>query len=112
MVHHLANPSAFFNHLYKYLKPGGYIIIQDIYTSFVMKFLLRVMRHEGWSYDVDVFSKDAICNNKDDSLSANCAIPELLLDNKENFEKTFTGFRIIKKENNEVLLFPLRWSNL
>ena len=107
MIHHLANPHRFFSSLHDALKPGGLVIIQDIYTSLLMRILLRVMRHEGWSYDVDVFDPSTIANNPDDPWSANCAIPELLFHGTRPFEEEFPGFSVIKNERNECLVFPL-----
>ena len=78
MIHHLANPATFFDSLAKKLKPGGRIIIQDIYTCLLMKIVLRLMRHEGWSDSVNVFDRSAICNDPSDAWSANCSIPKLL----------------------------------
>jgi hypothetical protein len=47
------------------------------------------MRHEGWSYDVDVFDSLTISNDPRDPLSANCAIPEQLFRELDHFEKRF-----------------------
>jgi hypothetical protein len=76
------------------LKPGGRIIIQDIYTSTIMKVALRVMRHEGWSEEVNVFDRAAVCNDPDDPWSANCSIPKLLFWGGESSSRKFlcTGF--------------------
>ena len=89
MIHHLYNPNNFLKSAIDCLKPGGLIIISEINTSFICKLMLRVMRHEGWSYDVDVFSSDSICNNPSDLWSANCAISEMLFSNEKRFENHF-----------------------
>lgn len=107
MIHHIASPVRFFNGVSRVLKPGGLIVISDIYTSWLMKLMLRVMRHEGWSYDVKIFSPDSIANDPDDPWSANCAIPELLFKNTEDFEKAFPEFEVIYKKLTECLIFPL-----
>lgn len=78
MIHHISNPSSFLDNVKKKLKPGGRIIIQDIYTCFLMKTVLRLMRHEGWSDEVDIFDRNAVCNDPSDPWSANCSIPKLL----------------------------------
>lgn len=106
MIHHLANPRIFFEQIQKKLKPGGRIIIRDIYTGSMMKIVLRIMRHEGFSDKVNVFDRNAICNSPDDPWSANCSIPKLLFF-KGDFEKEFPCFRILKKEYNECLMFFL-----
>ena len=107
MIHHIAQPMKFFADLQKVLKPGGLVLINEIHTSLSMRLLLKVMSHEGWSYDVDVFDKDAIANDPRDPWSANCAIPQLLFRDKAAFEANAKGFRIERYELNECVIFPL-----
>jgi SAM-dependent methyltransferase len=107
MIHHMAKPVTFFKKVYPVLKPGGRIIIQDLNTALMLRLMLRAMRHEGWSYDIDVFDENAVTNDPKDPWSANCAIPELLFDSSEQFERAVPGFRVVKNELNECLLFPL-----
>lgn len=107
MIHHLANPVRFFNVVRSKLKPGGILLIQDLHTSLMLRVLLRLMRHEGWSYDINVFDEAAIANDPSDPWSANCAIPELLFRNQQTFMKEISGLRILKNRLNESLLFPL-----
>ena len=107
MIHHLANPKLFFEGAHRVLKQGGLIVISEINTSFVMRFLLWLMRHEGWSYDINVFDRSAVANDPRDPWSANCAIPELLFQNKDRFEKECPGFEVILNEITEFMIFPL-----
>ena len=107
MIHHLANPKQFFTQALKKLKPNGLIIISEIETSFITRLLLKAMRHEGWSYKVDVFSPTEVANDPHDAWSANCAIPELLFKNTARFEKEFAGVKVILNELTEFLVFPL-----
>lgn len=106
-IHHFAKPFLFFEECKRVLRPGGYILISEIHTSLLMRFLLRVMRHEGWSYEPDVFDENTIANDASDPWSANCAIPELLFSNSKKFENNFDGLEIVKNEVHECLLFPL-----
>lgn len=107
MIHHLASPMRFFEQLAKAVKPGGVVLINEIHTSLIMRFLLWAMRHEGYSYDVDVFDKDAIANDPRDPWGANCAIPQLLWRDRARFEREVPWFRIQRYELNECLIFPL-----
>ncbi|MDA8698178.1 methyltransferase domain-containing protein [Rhodopirellula sp.] len=107
MIHHLATPVVFFREMARILKPGGIIVIQEINTSLVMRALLRLMRHEGWSYDVDVFDEKVISNDPRDPWSANCAIPQLLFSNPMEFERNISDFRILRNELCEGMIFPL-----
>lgn len=107
MIHHMAKPVTFFKQIHPLLRDGGRIVIQDLNTALLMRALLFAMRHEGWSYDVDVFDENAVTNDPNDPWSANCAIPELLFASTERFESAVPGFRVVKNELNECLLFPL-----
>ena len=72
-----------------------------------MRFLLRLMRHEDWSYDVNVFNEHEIVNDKADLWSANCAAPELLFNDISAFEREFTSLKIERNELCECLIFPI-----
>lgn len=105
MIHHVPYPTQFFQEMRRILKPGGVLLIQEINTSFFMRFVLRLMRHEGYSYKVDVFNSAQICTDENDLWSANCAIPNLLFDDMRAFEKHFPYFKAEKKGFSEFFLF-------
>ena len=63
-------------------------------TSFFMRFLLRAMRHEGYSYNIDIFNLESVVNDKRDLWSANCAVPEVLFNDIKDFENYFTNLKI------------------
>jgi SAM-dependent methyltransferase len=104
-IHHLAFPHIFLHETLRILKPNGKLIIQDIYTSFCMRLILKLMRHEGFNEKIDVFNKTIQCNIPEDPWSANCSIPKLLFSNNEVFEKTFLEYRIIHYKRVEFLKF-------
>ena len=106
-IHHFYSPHKFFVECERVLKKDGKILIQEINTSLMMRFLLRLMRHEGWSYDVDVFDPNAIVNHESDLWSANCAVPEMLFKKNSKFEKVFPKFKVSRNEPCECLIFPL-----
>ncbi len=106
-IHHFYNPSKFFIECLRVLKKGGYILISEINTSFFMRLLLRVFRHEGYSYDVDIFNEESIVNDKNDLWSANCAVPEMLFTNEKKFEDYYKGLEVQLNEPCEFMIFPL-----
>ena len=106
-IHHFYNPAKFFREVERVLKGGGLLLISEINTSLLMRIILKLMRHEGYSYNVDVFNYQTICNDKDDLWSANCAIPELLFEDEQKFSSFFTGLKIEYQKNTEFLIFPL-----
>jgi putative flippase GtrA/SAM-dependent methyltransferase len=106
-IHHFYSPYKFFKESERVLKNGGVILIQEINTSFLMRFLLWLMRHEGWSYDVNVFDEHEVVNDKCDLWSANCAVPELLFNDVLAFEREFSLLIIELNKLCECLVFPI-----
>lgn len=106
-IHHMYSPLKFFKECNRVLKNDGLLLIQEINTSLLMRLLLKINKHEGWSYEVDVFNENEIANDPNDIWSANCAIPEILFSNSKNFEKKIKFMKILKNDVNEFLIFPL-----
>jgi SAM-dependent methyltransferase len=104
MIHHVPYPNKFFREMNRILKPGGYLLIQELNNSFFMRLFLRLMRHEGYNYGVNVF-KEKVCTDKNDLWSANCAIPNLLFDDKARFKKAFGQFEVISDLPSEFIIF-------
>lgn len=107
MIHHLAKPLPFMKSIEKVLKPGGKLIIVDINTSFMMKAMLKAMRHEGWSDEINVFDENAIANQPEDPWSANCSIPKLLFSDEKKFHENVHHLKIIHNKIFEGFTFPL-----
>nr|BFD31171.1 hypothetical protein GTC16762_07890 [Pigmentibacter ruber] len=106
-IHHFYSPYKFFEECQRVLKKDGVILIQDVNSSLFMRFILRIMRHEGWSYQVNIFDPQTIANDPADVWSANCAIPELLFQDKVKFQNCFHNLSIEKYNKCEFLIFPL-----
>ncbi len=106
-IHHFYSPYKFFEECTRILRPGGVLLVQELNTSLLMRALLRIMRHEGWSYHVDVFDRAAIVNDMNDPWSANCAVPEMLFANPDRFHDCIPQLAIERNELCECLLFPL-----
>lgn len=106
-IHHFYSPFKFFKECERVLKPDGVLLIQELNTSLLMRGMLRLMRHEGWSYNVDVFDEQAIANDPHDLWSANCAVPELLFTEAGSFERAFPSLKVEVNELCECLIFPL-----
>ena len=70
-----------------------------------MRFLLKLMRHEGYDFTIDVFDKTLICTDPNDLWSANCAIPNLLFDDIEMFKKNIPYFNFTHTSYSEFILF-------
>lgn len=106
VLHHLAKPYIFLNDSSRILKRGGKLIIQEVNASFLLRFMLRVANHEGYSYEMDVFDKDTTCNDSEDPWGCNIAIPNLLFDDIDRFEASFP-FKVVHNRYTECMLWPL-----
>lgn len=104
MIHHVAYPVRFFEEISRILRPGGLLLIQEINASTAMRGVLRLMRHEGYSFDANVFDRDEVCTDPADLWSANCAIPNLLFDDLAAFERAIPSFRVEHTGFSEFLM--------
>lgn len=95
LIHHLAFPLEFFRQSNRILKPGGLLIIQETNASYMMRFLLRMMKHEGYNLHADVFDELRPQTDEKDLWSANNAISNLLFNDREKFFANVSGFDII-----------------
>ncbi len=90
MTHHLSKPILFFKESLRVLKPGGVLIIQDVYGSFFLRLILRILRHEGYNYDIDPFNENCICVDLYNLWKGNNVIPNLLFKDTERLENIFS----------------------
>ncbi|OGC90572.1 MAG: hypothetical protein A2W25_01315 [candidate division Zixibacteria bacterium RBG_16_53_22] len=107
MIHHLAFPAKFMRLAASMLRPGGYLLIQEVHCSLLLRVLMRVLKIEGWSYDVDVFNEDTATNNLADPWSGNNAVPDLLFTDTHEFSRRFPNLEIIRNELCECLVVLL-----
>lgn len=105
MIHHVPHPVIFLKEMSRILKPGGLLLIQEINASLITRIILRLMRHEGYSLHANVFDEKEVVTDPNDLWSANCAIPNLLFDDKKKFEKEIQFFKIKRSTFSECLLF-------
>ncbi|MDW8220373.1 MAG: class I SAM-dependent methyltransferase, partial [Bacteroidota bacterium] len=60
MIHHLSSPMRFFQEMRRILKLGGMLLVQEAHASLLLRLALRIMRKEGYSFEVDVFDPDVV----------------------------------------------------
>lgn len=105
VVHHLPSPCRFLDEAGRVLRSGGFLLMHEVQASLLFCAVLRAMRHEGYSFDVNVFDDDCICTDPDDPWAGNNAIPRLLFDDRKAFERAQPGWRVLRDEPCECLMF-------
>ncbi len=87
MIHHLPFPVKFFNEMHRILKKGGKLIIFDAHCSVLLQLVLILMKHEGFDFTKNVWSLNEPSTGIDDPWSGNSAIPYLIFNEKNEFQK-------------------------
>lgn len=107
MIHHVAAPIALLRGIEQALKPGGVLLVNETTTSVCHRLLMWAMRHEGWSYEVDVFDDGARVKEGTDPLAGNNAVANLLFSDRARFAAAFPGLSIDHDEFTETFIFLL-----
>ncbi len=106
MIHHVPYPIKFLDEMYRILKPGGKLIIQEAHCSVVFQLVTIIMRHEGFDFTKDVWNEKLPMTAEDDLWAGNIALPVLIFDNKKKFKEKFgTKFTITHNKLYEFLIF-------
>ena len=104
-LHHCPNPSKCLKLIMRYLKPGGFILINEPETSFFLKLIQIITKDEGWSYKKDIFNSSVDFFTSRDPWFSNTAIGELLFRDEGKFKKYFPGLKIQKNKLSEFFVF-------
>jgi SAM-dependent methyltransferase len=105
VVHHVPTPGRFFREARRVVRPGGHLLIHEPQASLLFRAVLRLMRHEGYSFDVNVFDDTCICTDPDDLWAGNNAIARMLFDDHGAFTRAHPEWRIVRDEPCECLMF-------
>ena len=105
VVHHLPQPTRFLDEARRVLRSGGFLLMHEVQASLLFCAVLRAMRHEGYSFAVNVFDENCICTDPNDPWAGNNAIPRLLFDDHSAFLRSQPGWRILRDEPCECLMF-------
>ena len=101
MVHHIAYPIKFFREMYRILKKDGKLIIYEAYASVLTQFIEIIMRHEGFDWTKDIWNESVPATEDEDVWSGNIAIPHLVFDDINAFNKNLGSY--FKIEHDKIL---------
>lgn len=103
VIHHIAYPLRFFREMARIIRPGGRLIIQDVHCSIFLRLALRVQRHEGYDFDVDVFDESAVCTDPQDPWAGNNAIVDMLFADEPRFFSAVPELTRVHRSYSEFL---------
>ncbi len=98
MVHHIPYPIKFFHETHRILKKGGRLIIQEAYCSVLLQLVIILMKHEGFDFTVDPWSKTKPVTEENNIWMGNAAVPNLIFDDRKTFEDKLGNFYKIEHE--------------
>ncbi len=106
MIHHIPYPIKFFRDMYRILKKGGKLLIFESYCSITFQLATIIMRHEGFDFTVNVWDENKPKSDEKNAWAGNIAVPHLIFDNKEEFNKHLGNLFSIEYEKfSECLIF-------
>ncbi len=110
VLHHVADPVAFFNEARRTLTPGGRIILVEPYVSPMSWIAWRYVCEEPIDTKARPLTDGApgLAVRADDPWDANVAVPTLLFwQERKAFRRLFPDLSIIRRRRFDMLLYPL-----
>ena len=106
MIHHIPYPIKFFRETNRILKRNGKLIIFESYCSIFFQLATIIMKHEGFDFTLNVWDEKMPTSDEKDAWHGNIAVPHLIFDNKELFDKHLGGlFKLRYEKLTECLIF-------
>lgn len=104
VIHHLARPRLFLREAVRVLVPAGHLLVQECNCSLTTRWAIRLTGHEAYDLSVDPFDPDSVCNDPPDPWSANCAVPNLLFDDRDRFRRHFPELEVVDARFSEFFI--------
>ena len=106
LIHHLPNPIRLFNEVGRILKKKGKYVILDVNLSFFLKLVIILTKLEKYNLDVNIYDKNLNLTDPSDPFDSNNAIPNLIFNDFQKFNKQLDyKFKIEKLCYEEFLIF-------
>ncbi len=119
VLHHLADPIAFFSEAMRTLAPGGRVLMIEPYTSPLSWIAWRYFHDEHIDMSADLFSEEVVAEPAalppigsgavaKDPWDANTAIPTLMFWREiGRFRERFPELSVVQRDRFDLLLYPL-----
>jgi len=101
VLHHIPYPIKFFREMHRILKKEGKLIIHEGYLSVLLQLFIIIMRHEGFDWTKDIWNESIPATDDEDLWSGNNAIPHLIFDDMNAFNKNLGSY--FKIEHDKIL---------
>jgi len=106
MIHHIPFPMKFFKEMNRILKKNGKLIIFESHCSIMFQIATTIMKHEGFDFTLNVWDEENPKSDEDDAWHGNIAVPHLIFDDKEGYEKNLGNmFKVEYDKFTECLIF-------
>jgi SAM-dependent methyltransferase len=106
MLHHIPYPIKFFEETHRILKKNGKLIIEEVTCSLILQLATILMKHEGFDFTVDPWSRTKPVTDEANVWSGNIAVTNLIFDNIKLFSKNIGNlYNIEHQKNYECFIF-------
>ena len=106
VLHHLAEPAAFFHEVERVLRPKGRAVMMEPYVSWLSFPVYRFMHAEGMKWGTDPLQGET--TEKKEPFEGNQAIPTLIFGkHRERFSRSFPFLRIAQETKMDILVYPM-----
>ena len=99
VLHHIEAPIEFFQEALRCLRPGGRLLIVDMYISFFSNIILKLLHPEPVNMNEDFWKKNKISGEAKDPWDANQAMAtKFFWKELDTFEKRFPQLQVKNRE--------------